>query len=143
MEASGAYSNTKLQVRQLESLINKLPGLDGPVRPGSVQSVPKRARRLAGDEVEQLIAGYQAGATVYELGARFEIERRTVSNILHRHGVPMRRRGLSPAQVDEAVRLYEGGWSLARIGKQMDVDAGTVRTRLLERGVRMRDTHGR
>jgi hypothetical protein len=35
---------------------------------------------------------------VYELGARFGVERRTVSNILHRHDVPMRRRGLSPDQ---------------------------------------------
>lgn len=49
---------------------------------------------------------YQAGATVYQLGERFGIDRRTVSVILHRHDVPMRRRGLSPHEVDEAVQLY-------------------------------------
>jgi len=53
---------------------------------------------------------------VYELGARFGIDRRTVSNILHRHGVPMRRRGLSPDQVDDAIHLYHLGWSLTRVG---------------------------
>ncbi|WP_425301637.1 helix-turn-helix domain-containing protein [Nocardia farcinica] len=59
---------------------------------------PRRARQLDADEVAELITGYQAGATVYELAARFGIERRTVSNILHRHEVPMRRRGLSPTR---------------------------------------------
>lgn len=92
--------------------------------------------------MQQLIEGYQAGATVYELGDQFGIERRTVSAILHRHGVPMRRRGLSGEQIDDAVRLYNQGWSLARIGARMDVAAGTVRQRLHERGVTMRDTQG-
>ena len=55
----------------------------------------QRARQLDADQIQELIAGYQAGATVYELGARFGLERRTVSNILHRHDIPMRRRGLS------------------------------------------------
>ncbi|PRW64761.1 hypothetical protein CEP50_02685 [Actinopolyspora mortivallis] len=92
--------------------------------------------------MQQLIEGYQAGATVYELGEQFGIERRTVSTILHRHGVPMRRRGLSAEQIDDAVRLYNQGWSLARIAARMDVAAGTVRQRLHERGVPIRDTQG-
>ncbi|VVJ19595.1 Uncharacterised protein [Amycolatopsis camponoti] len=104
---------------------------------------PGRARQLRADQVEQLIADYQSGATVYELGDRFGIERRTVSTILRRHGVPMRRRGLSPDQVDDAIHLYNLGWSLARIGIHMDVAADTVRKHLLEHGVAMRDTHGR
>ena len=52
---------------------------------------------------------------------RFGIERRTVSNILHRHGVPMRRRGLSPDQVDDAIHL-DLGWSLARVGQHLGVN---------------------
>jgi hypothetical protein len=59
---------------------------------------PRRARQLDADQVQELIAGYQAGATGYELGDRFSVERRTVSNILKRHDVPMRRRGLSPSR---------------------------------------------
>jgi len=43
-----------------------------------------------------LIRGYTAGATTYELGDQFGVDRRTVSAILHQHDVPMRRRGLSP-----------------------------------------------
>ncbi|PXY28297.1 hypothetical protein BAY60_10315 [Prauserella muralis] len=104
---------------------------------------PRRARQLGSEQVVQLIADYQSGATVYELGDRFGIERRTVSNILHRHGVPMRRRGLSEDQIDKAVQLYNQGWSLARISARMDVDKWTVRQRLFERGVEIRDPQGR
>jgi hypothetical protein len=82
-------------------------------------------------------------ATTYELGDRFDIDRRTVSAILHQHDVPMRRRGLSPSQVDEAIHLYRLGWSLARVGEHLGVDPTTVLNRLQERGVRTRDTHGR
>lgn len=35
-------------------------------------------------------------------GGQFGIDRRTVSQILHPHGVPMRRRGLSPKQIAKA-----------------------------------------
>lgn len=68
-------------------------------------------------QVRQLIVGYEDGATVYELGDRFGINRRTAAALLHRKGVEMRRRGLSPEQVDEAVSLYRAGQSLARIGE--------------------------
>lgn len=80
---------------------------------------------------------------MYELGNRFGIERRTVSNILKRHDVPMRRRGLSPEQVDTAIHLYNLGWSLARVGGHLGVDHTTVLTKLRERGISTRDTHGR
>ncbi|WP_406281241.1 hypothetical protein OH799_16530 [Nocardia sp. NBC_00881] len=104
---------------------------------------PQRARQLDADQVAELITGYQAGATVYELADRFGIERRTVSNILHRHEVPMRRRGLSPEQVDDAIHLYNFGWSLARVGDHLGVNHTTVLNKLRERGVPTRDTHGR
>ncbi|WP_219823393.1 hypothetical protein [Nocardia nova] len=69
-------------------------------------------RQLDQDHVQILIRDCVAGATTYELGDRFGVDRRTVSAILHRHDVPMRRRGLSSDQSDEAIRLYGLGWSL-------------------------------
>ena len=93
-------------------------------------------------EVHDLVTGYRHGRTVYELSGQFGINRKTVSEILHREGVPIHGR-LDHVQVDEAVYLYESGWSLARIGERLSVTANTVRARLLERGVGMRDVHGR
>lgn len=77
-----------------------------------------------------------------ELATEFGIERRTVGQILKRHGVAVVR-GLSADQVTQAEELYARGDSLGTIGKALGVDAGTVRARLLERGVSMRDSHGR
>jgi DNA invertase Pin-like site-specific DNA recombinase len=139
----GAYSNPKAQVSALVTLLAKLPNPSEPCRTRQIQRKPERAKQLDADQVQELIAGYEAGATVYELGERFGISRQTVGKILRRHEVPMRGRGLSPEQVDEAVRLYEGGWSLARVGNHLAVDPTTVLNRLRERGVSTRDAQGR
>jgi DNA-directed RNA polymerase specialized sigma24 family protein len=143
VDLRGAYSNPKAQVSALQSLLSKLPDLTKPVQRAPKRHLPGKAKQLGPDQAQELIAGYQAGATVYELGDRFGISRQTVSKILHRHDVPMRMQGLSPEQADEAVRLYGVGWSLARVGEKLGVDAHTVRDRLRERGVRMRDAQGR
>lgn len=142
MEVGGAYSNTKDQVSALDRLRAKLPDPDEAPRPRLKEKRPGRTQRLPDTQVQQLITGYTSGATVYELGEQFGIERRTVSTILHRHGVPMRRRGLTEQQIDEATQLYHHGWSLARIATRMDVDTETVRRRLHERNVAIRTTHG-
>jgi DNA-directed RNA polymerase specialized sigma24 family protein len=99
--------------------------------------------RLQRDQVKALVADYQAGATVYELAARFGINRKTVSRTLRREQVSIRMASLTIEQIDEAVELYGAGWSTTRIGERLRVDARTVHRRLQERGVSMRDTHGR
>ena len=112
MDLGGTYYNTKPQVEALETLLRKPPDPTTPAPPPTDRPKPGRARQLDADQVQELIAGYQAGATVYELGDRFSVERRTVSNILKRHDVPMRRRGLSPEQVDDPVRCQKAMQSL-------------------------------
>jgi IS30 family transposase len=87
---------------------------------------------------KQVIAGYQAGATIYQLGNQFGIDRKTVSRILHRHNIPMRRTSLTPDQVDQAVHLHENGWSTTRIAEQLDSTQRTVQRRLAERGITTR-----
>ena len=143
VEKPGAHYNIRQQVSKLETLLRQLPGLSGPRRLARERPVPGTARQLEFEQVQALIVGYQGGRTVYQLGDEFSINRRTVSAILHRHGVPMRMRGLVAEQIDEAVGLYEAGWSLARIGERMGVDSTTVMNRLRDRRVRMRDPQGR
>jgi hypothetical protein len=142
VDLGGTYYNTKPQVEVLETLLRKLPDPTEPAPPPVDRPKPRRARQLGADQVQELIPGYRAGATVYELGDRFGIDRRTVSNILHRHDVPMRRRGLSPDQIDTAIHLYNLGWSLARVGGHLGVDHTTVLTTLREHNIPTRDTHG-
>jgi lambda repressor-like predicted transcriptional regulator len=140
---TGAYYNTKSQAEALETLFRKLPDIAAPAPLPADRPKPRRARQLDADHIQELIAGYQAGATVYELGDRFGIERRTVSNVLRRHSVSMRRRSLSIDQVDTAIHLYTLGWSLARVGEHLGVDPTTVLNCLRRRGVRTRDAHRR
>ena len=91
-------------------------------------------RQLRNDEVDQLVRGYEEGATVYELADRFRIHRLTVSRHLHRAGVAMRRQGLDEHQVDVAVQLHRQGWSVAQLGDHFEVDKRTVRSALRTRG---------
>ena len=55
-----------------------------------INRIRQRQKRLNKDEITQLIAGYQAGSTTYELAAQFECHRNTVSRHLKRHGVVIR-----------------------------------------------------
>ncbi|WP_083896078.1 hypothetical protein [Nocardia jiangxiensis] len=139
MDLGGAYYNPKPQVEALEVLRRKLPDPTAPAPPPADRPKPGRARQLGTDQVQELIAGYKSGETVYQLGSRFGIERRTVSEILHRHEVPMRRRGLSPEQIDDVIHLYNLGWSLARVGQHLGVDPTTVLAKLRQRGIPTRD----
>lgn len=135
-------SNTHAQVRSLEALLRKLPSPSDPLPARPPRTAHGKARQLKEAEARELIVAYQGGATVYQLGQRFGISRKTVAAILKRHGIKMRMGGLSPKQIDEAVKLYEAGWSLARIGDRMGVNDKTVWSRLVERGVRMRPRRG-
>ncbi|WP_240437762.1 MarR family transcriptional regulator [Sciscionella marina] len=122
--------------------MKKLPKVSEPQSVDMARSRPRRARQLDVGCQRDLVEGYLAGATVYQLAEKFGISRATVSAILHRQEVPMRRQGLAVEQVDDAVYLYEQGWSLVRIGERHGVDPETVRQRLRARGVVMRDPQG-
>ena len=138
VEKRGAYYNPKAQVSALEKLLRKLPkpGAPGPNRPR--RRKPGTARQLDADQIQELIAAYRAGNTVYQLGDKFGIDRRTVGKILTRNGVLTKHPGLTDADIDQAVHLYEDGWSLARIGERFGVTGTTVHRRLREHGVTLR-----
>ncbi len=142
VEKRGAYYNTKAQVSALEALLKRLPkpGSPAPKRPR--RRSPGTARQLDAGQTQALIDAYQAGATVYQLGPQFGIDRRTVGKILTRNGVQTKHPGLTGENIDWAAQLYEDGWSLARIGEQLGVPATTVHRRLRERGVAMRAPTG-
>ena len=72
----GTYYNPK---RQVDARENRPPEATRSHHTSPTAHRPTqtgRARQLDTDHIQELIAGYQAGATVYELGARFGIERR-------------------------------------------------------------------
>ena len=62
MDLGGTYYNTKPQVDALETLLRKLPDPAEPAPPPADRPKPRRARQLDADQVQELIAGYQARA---------------------------------------------------------------------------------
>ena len=89
-----------------------------------------------------LVADYQDGSTVYDLAAKYHVNRDTVSRILKRRGVIMRRRSPNTAEIDEAGKLYDSGSSLAKVGAQLGFDNTTICHALHKAGVPMRPRRG-
>jgi len=137
VELLGRYSNWTNWTKRVEQASSS--------RRSATEAHTQRGvvRRLDPESVAALVAGYRAGATVYELAERFKIHRTTVSDHLYREGVKMRGVGLDLAHVERAVSLYDQGWSVARIGSQLGANGGTVWRALRAQGVQMRDTQGR
>jgi hypothetical protein len=73
--------------------------------------------RLTDDELDVVIAGYEAGLDLNELSAAFGADRRTLANRLEQRGIPRRSRRLDDEQIQEAITRYTDGWSLARIAE--------------------------
>jgi helix-turn-helix protein len=143
VDLRGASYNTNLLVDELQRLVKRLPDLPSPMHPTAPPLERTRsAKHLNPAETEHLIAGYQAGATLRELGAWFGIHPATAGSVLKRNGVQRRRTGLSAEQQVEAERLYATGQSLRRIGDRFGVDGETVRRVLIGRGTPIRTPSG-
>jgi DNA invertase Pin-like site-specific DNA recombinase len=131
VELLTAYSNQTHVRESLEKLAALKPnrGPDQPRRP------VQRQTRLRRAQVEDLVAGYRAGRTVYELAGSFGIDRRTVSAILKREGVRTRWRVMDEERTGRAVELYGSGLSLAEVARHVDTTSGTLRRALEREGV--------
>ena len=132
MELLGHYSSYDIWLKKIKRL------RETPLEARAEPKVHAVVRKLKPDEVQDLVAGYLAGSTAYELAKRFKVHRGTVSAQLNRQGVPMRGRGMTVDQVTQAAALYQAGWSLALLGERFGVDDETVRQALRQLGVPMR-----
>jgi hypothetical protein len=98
---------------------------------------------LTANEIEEIVAAYEAGSTAKELGVRWGIHRSTVSALLKGRGLVLRNRPLDEGEVAAAIRLYQSGLSLVAVGERLARDPSSVRFILLRAGIPRRDTHGR
>jgi DNA-directed RNA polymerase specialized sigma24 family protein len=143
VEVLGAYSNPS-GVSRLQRL---LAGQDTDRVSDRSSSIVSRKRkqaqvRLTDDEIDVVIAGYEAGLGLNELSSAFGADRRTLANRLVQRGIPRRSRRLADEQIQEAIALYTDGWSLARIAEHVDVYPESIRYRLQRAGVVLRPRPG-
>jgi AraC-like DNA-binding protein len=114
-----------------------------PAADGSRQRRPRQLQvRLTDDEVDRVVAGYQAGLTLNELATAFGADRRTLAGWLQQRGVSRRGRRFTATDVDESIRLYRDGWSLAQIGSRFGVYPQSIRYHLQKAGVELRPRPG-
>ncbi len=73
---------------------------------------------------------YVDGATVYEIGAEFRVDRRTVAERLKKSGVLLRGQSPSEDAIIAMVALHDLGLSMFEIGKKLGFCYNTVRTYL-------------
>jgi DNA-binding MarR family transcriptional regulator len=85
----------------------------------------QQLRRLSVDEISDLVAGYRDGQTVFQLGSRFGINRKTVGAILKRQGVSTSK-GVPQEDWPELSRLRAEGWKLRALAERFSVEADTV-----------------
>jgi len=105
---------------------------------------PSRRNRELPARGAELVAAYEAGATLKDLAARTGISWESIRAYLADHGVTIRRGPPGRAQaVLEAhgaglVAAYEAGTSLAALGAAVGVSGESVRWFLVSRGVTIR-----
>jgi hypothetical protein len=139
VEVMGRWSNLSDQGERLQALVEMVPS--GPIGP-KVRTPKQRIRHLDLAAAAELVAGYEAGATIDQLATQFQIHADTVTRHLKRAQVPRRYRPLTDDQVKTALELCAMGQSLAMVGEQLGCHGNTVRLALIRAGVARRDSHG-
>jgi AraC-like DNA-binding protein len=140
----GSYSNPSLTNR----FRTILAGQDDDRVSDRSPSIVSRKRhkqnqvRLTDEELDVVVAGYEAGLTLHELSSALGPDRRTLAERLEARGVQRRGRRLTDLQIEDAARLCEQGWSLARIAEHFGVHSESIRYRLKRAGLTMRRRNG-
>jgi DNA-binding CsgD family transcriptional regulator len=97
-----------------------------------------RQRRLKAHEIDKMVAAYEDGMTLREIGTAFGVHRTTVSGHLKQRGVSLRGQGLDDDAVPEVVRLYKEGRSAADLGETFGVSHQTILSALRREAVEVR-----
>lgn len=83
------------------------------------------------DELNQLVARYQAGEMSTVLARESSIAKSTFLRLLAEYGVSSRPHGLTPAKEKEILRLRKQGMIIREIAKRVGYSYDTVRLFLL------------
>lgn len=97
-------------------------------------ALPGRQRRLDRARMDQLVADYVAGLSVYALASKYRVDRGAVARHLKDRGVSLRPTLRQP-EIDRILRLHAEGQTPNKIGKLVGRDPKTIRSLLRRRGL--------
>jgi DNA-binding CsgD family transcriptional regulator len=119
-----SYSNFGDQAKRIRRL------LDLPQRQVEAESLPCRQVRyrqhLDDDAVNELVALYLGGATVYEIADCFSIHRDRVSKLLEEAGIDRRYHERVDVDLERADRLHRQGLNLTEVAKRLGIGRNTL-----------------
>ncbi|WP_284979512.1 LuxR C-terminal-related transcriptional regulator [Arthrobacter sp. fls2-241-R2A-200] len=123
---------------QLTTIAAELKRIDGRARPRPQQATRPTQRyrltdRFTPDELNHLVARYQAGESSLQLAKEKGMTKSTFLRLLANHGVEPRKFGLTPAKEREVLHLRQQGMGMRRIAAKVGCSYGTVRTFLINR----------
>lgn len=102
-------------------------------------SIYRMNRKLSLGEQAELVALYEAGASMLELSRKFECHRHTVMRLLQKAGVELRpQRKMTPELVAQAIALYAQDRSLEEVGRLLSMEASTIGKAMKRAGVQLR-----
>lgn len=138
VEILGCYSNrASFKIDQMTTITAALKRMDsGRSKPRPPQPVRKTQRyrltdRFTPDELNQIVARYQAGEMSTALAREYGIAKSTFLRLLAEYGVGTRPRGLTPAKEKEILRLRKQGMVIREIAKRVGCSYDTARLFLL------------
>lgn len=140
VEVLGCYSNrARWTIDKFDVIRDALDRIDaGKVRRPSKNPRPTQRYRLTDrftpDELNQLVARYQAGEMSTALAKESGIAKSTFLRLLAEHGIDARSRGLTPAEEKEILRLRKQGMVIREITKRVGCSYDTARKFLLANG---------
>lgn len=110
----------------------------------TVQRPRQQQRRLAADQIDEVVARYIDGESIDSLAREYGINRTTVISHLERNGIERRRnpRKMTDAKVHAATERYATGISLAAVAAEFGVCERTLRREFEGAGVGVRSRRG-
>jgi hypothetical protein len=144
VELIGTYSKQRSLREKYADLLRRIqeasprsPLLDGTPEPR------QHKRSLSPDDLTDITARYESGASTQQIASRYRISKSRVSAVLREHGIKLRRQGLTDEQAREATNLYHAGHSLAWIAKRFGgISPSTVARVLQQQDVALRPRPG-
>ena len=103
-----------------------------------VTAIEKVQNSVTPQMAVDMLARYEAGASIREVAAAFNVHRETAARHLRSAGAQLRKTGLTEEQAARAEALYLSGQTLAQVGEKFGVSQGTIGRCLREHGMELR-----
>lgn len=108
-----------------------------PIEPARVPTKSLR-RRFSPQQIEDLVAQYNAGAAIRALSLEYGVSRSGLRQLLQAEGVTLRVQGVTPEDVEKVVQLCGNGLTIRQVVEQIGYSYGTIRKMLHEQDVTLR-----